>query len=184
MQNFKLEPVTEISSIFISMGFFDFEQAFQYIRSLPLLSLHDATGNYRSVLDEQRGTNSSKHGILAHLIESHNIEEIHLMVGILLPDKNVLQDIGLDTAKLETERVPVAYSFFREKGRRLSCMGNEAEINLLEKYLVREQRCEAQQMITWKPVILNNFLENWCKRNNQVHNIQLFREVNLNVLFQ
>lgn len=184
MQNFKLEPVTEISSIFISMGFFDFEQAFQYIRSLPLLSLHDATGNYRSVLDEQRGTNSSKHGVLAHLIESHGVEELHLMVGILLPEKSLLRELGMDIAQLETERVPVAYSFLRENGRRLSCMGHLAEISLLEKYLVREQRCEAQQMITWKPVILNNFLENGCKRNDQVHNIQLFREVNLNVLFQ
>lgn len=167
--NFNLQPVSEISSLAIEMGFFDFTSLCNFVDSLPPIPISEH-GKYQLVLLEKSGTNADKHGFLACVLEAHKVEDIHLMVGILLVNREKL--IAIDPAfnVFERPNIPISLSYFRYNGKRISFSGNAWDIQNLEKFIVREQRCEPKQMVNWKPMIYENYLDNLLKRSQLTSN--------------
>ncbi|WP_246941221.1 hypothetical protein [Bacillus pinisoli] len=79
--NFKIAPLGSISKSFLDLGLTHFQQVAQYIGGLPYGRNADRA-DYTLVLNESKGTCSTKHALLSALCLEQNRDEITLFTGI------------------------------------------------------------------------------------------------------
>lgn len=136
-----------------------------YIRQIPYGRTTDRS-DHSLVLTENKGTCSSKHGLLMEICEINGRQDIELIVGVFLMGKEYNVKITPILAKYGLEHIPEAHSYLRFEGKRYDLTSPKADPALFEAFLVREQRCDSQQVINWKPMIHKHYIEGWLKRKN------------------
>ena len=101
LPDFTLDPTTETGVRFVERGVRDFRSAARHVMLVPYGRNADRS-DYRLVLEEGRGTYSTKHALLAALSREHG-SPVELRLGIYeVDDKNtpgtgpVLRRYGLD----------------------------------------------------------------------------------------
>jgi hypothetical protein len=163
LPNFELHDKGMFQSDIEQLGLKTFHELIQYVQHLPYRRTSNRS-DLTLVFKEQCGTCSSKHGVLQALCELNHIQEVELIVGVFLMNEtyhpkieNVLKEHNLDA-------IPEAHCFLRYQGIRYDFTTSKSDLATFEPYLVREQRCESQQVIDWKPMIHKNFMEGWLKR--------------------
>lgn len=117
-------------------------------------------------LTENKGTCSSKHGLLMEICEINGRQDIELIVGIFLMNENYSPKVAPVLAKYGLENIPEAHAYLRHEGKRYDFTTAKSDPSNFEPYLVREQRCDSQQVIDWKPMIHKHYIESWLKRKN------------------
>jgi hypothetical protein len=146
-------------------GITRFLDACQFVQNLPY-GRNQSRDAYELILTENQGTCSSKHGFLYQIIELHKIPEIELLVGIFLMNGETHPKVAPILRKYNLELIPEAHAYFRYKDKRYDFTAKNMSIEKIEPFIVREQRCESQQLIDWKPMIHKHYLEGWRKRKN------------------
>lgn len=145
-----------------------FSELCAYVHALPY-GRNTNRNDFYQVFSESRGSCSSKHGLLATVAEAHQQSEIHLMVGLFLMSGRthpVLTDL---LAAHHLNAIPEAHAYFRCDGNRYDFTFPGKDISSLESFIVREQRCEPNQLIDWKPMIHKHYLDSWLKRQTSGH---------------
>ncbi len=97
MIDFELKAEQIYSKVIQSKGIYTFKEACEYIQNLPYGRISDRS-KFELVIEEGKGTCSSKHGLLAGIAEENNHKEVELMVGIF---------------QMSPETHPVLTSFFK-----------------------------------------------------------------------
>lgn len=150
------------------LNIYHFSELCAYVHALPYGRNSDRIDFYQ-VLSESRGSCSSKHGLLATIAEAHQQSGTHLMVGLFLMSGKthpVLADL-LSANNLNA--IPEAHAYFRCDGMRYDFTFPGKDISSIESFIVREQRCEPNQLIDWKPMIHKHYLDSWIKRQTSGH---------------
>lgn len=153
-----------------------FNQLCFFVASLPY-ARNKRRDDFSLVLSEQKGTCSSKHGLLAAICELNQVQEIELVVGIFLMNDQYSKKVGKILEENNLTEIPEAHSYLRYNGRRYDFTTKSAGNLLFEKFLIREQRCEANQLIEWKPNIHKHYLTSWLKRKNLPFNLDELWEI-------
>lgn len=163
LPNFELTADNEVVHAFRALNLFDFHAACTYVQNLPY-GRNAQRGDFLLVLSEGKGTCSSKHGLLGQLAEMHEQMEIHLMVGIFLMSGKTHPKVIKVLSEHGLEMIPEAHAYFRFEGKRYDFTSRGGDIATIEPYIVREQRCEPNQLTDWKPMIHQHYLQSWLKR--------------------
>ncbi|MCE3296709.1 MAG: hypothetical protein K0R65_2423 [Crocinitomicaceae bacterium] len=142
-----------------------FSKLCAFVRQIPYGRTSDRS-KPELVFTENKGTCSSKHGILMEICEINGRRDIELIVGIFLMNESYSSKIAPVLAKYGLENIPEAHCYLRHEGKRYDFTGPKADPARFEPYLVREQRCDSQQVIDWKPMIHKHYIESWLKRKN------------------
>lgn len=182
--NFQLIASDKITEAFAALNIFDFNAACLFVQQLKYSRISDPS-DFSLVLKESRGTCSSKHGLLGLLIDAHQQNETHLMVGIFMMSAETHPAVGSILEKHGLKSIPEAHAYFRFNGERFDYTVKGKSIESIEPFIVREQRCEPNQLINWKPMIHKNYLEGWLKRQTlsfSIEEIWEIREACINVL--
>ncbi len=165
LPDFELTADDPLADAFSERGLSHFGEACTFVQNLPY-GRSAQRGDFMAVLPEGKGTCSSKHGLLSLLAEMHGQNDIHLMVGIFLMSAEthpklagILQQYGLKS-------IPEAHCYLRFEGKRYDFTAKGKDISAIEPFIVREQRCEPNQLIDWKPMIHKHYLEGWLKRQD------------------
>ncbi|TNE55900.1 MAG: hypothetical protein EP338_01995 [Bacteroidetes bacterium] len=141
-----------------------FQDLISHVGELPYGRTSDRA-DFTKVLEEKRGSCSGKHALLAELAEMNGQTEIELLVGIFLMDENYAPSIGPVLQAHDLECIPEAHCYLRYQGKRYDFTTKQADVARFEHRIVREQRCEPQQVVEWKPAIHRHYLAAWGKRN-------------------
>ncbi len=147
----------EIASEFREFGIESFRAAASHVRDLPYGRNSDRS-NYRLVLDEGRGTCSTKHALLAALALEHGagIElriGIYLMSGINTPGTaRVLRRHGLPG-------LPEAHCYLAYRDERIDVTGVEGGV--IAKFL-HEESIKPIQIGPYKVERHRTFLQTWA----------------------
>ena len=163
LPNFVLQNKGEYEYFLDKNNLKTFHELINFIKKIPY-GRTTSRGNLKELFENNRGTCSTKHAFLLQICELNNFLEVELIVGIFLMDASYapkLRDI-LDKYKLI--QIPEAHCYLRFNGKRYD-FTSESSGNF-ESKLIREQRCEWQQIVDWKPMIHKNFIASWKKRNN------------------
>lgn len=142
-----------------------FHELISFVQALPY-GRNENRSDFSLIFKEKKGTCSSKHGLLQEIVEINSIQEIELMVGIFLMNRDFHPKVKAVLDKYNLEHIPEAHSFLRFQGQRFDFTSTKSELSKFEPFLVREQRCESQQLIDWKPMIHKHYIESWLKRKN------------------
>lgn len=142
-----------------------FHQLTDFIAKLPYGRTTNRT-NFLEVFELKKGTCSSKHAILSDLCELNHHAEIELMVGVFLMDSSYNLKIKPVLEKYSLAFIPEAHCYLRYQGKRYDFTTKNSHASSFEYKLVREQRCDSNQVIDWKPMIHQHFISSWIKRNS------------------
>ncbi|TXI87025.1 MAG: hypothetical protein E6Q37_02905 [Crocinitomicaceae bacterium] len=152
-----------VSKAFLARGINDFSNACLHVQSLPFARI-DNPIDFLSVLSEGKGTCSTKHALLATLALENGREDIELMVGIYLIDEVTHPQLKTVFIEHGIIGVPENHAFLRCGQQRYDFSRSDWSIVDFEHRIVREQRCDPNQMHDWKPMIHKHYIGGWLKR--------------------
>lgn len=161
--NFKILEKGKYESYLNENHITTFQELISFVKKLPY-GRNSSRSDFSLVFKELKGTCSSKHGLLQEIVEINAVQEIELMVGIFLMNKDFHPNVKAVLEKYQLDDIPEAHSFLRFQGKRFDFTSSKSELSKFEPFLVREQRCESHQLIDWKPMIHKNYIEAWLKR--------------------
>lgn len=172
-------------SLFRGKGIARFHAACLYVQQLPYdrISQRDAL---ELVVEEGRGTCSSKHGLLAYLAEEHFHGTIELIAGIFLMSAETHPQLTSFFESAPCDLLPEMHCYLRYKGKRYDFTSPVDYMERIAPKLVREQRIEPHQVVDWKVKIHQEYLKAWLMRNPQLglsfDEVWNLREEMINVL--
>ncbi len=146
-------------------GIGSFSKLCAFVQELPY-GRNSNRDDLSLVFSEHKGTCSSKHGLLMALCELNRVDSVELMVGIFLMNGDYHPKIKPILEKYDLEQLPEAHCFLRYEGKRYDLTSTKSDPAQFEPFLVREQRCDSQQVSDWKPMIHKHYIEGWLKRKN------------------
>src|SRR5688572_26927349 len=119
--DFELSSTGQLSQIARRKGFDRFAALAEHVRALPYGRVVGTSPS--AVLDEQRGTCSSKHALLARIGREANRPDIELFVGIYQMNDVNTPGVGEVLAGHGLISVPEAHCYLRVGARRFDFTG-------------------------------------------------------------
>jgi hypothetical protein len=165
--NFEINSSEPCSQLFLEKGIKDFHSACSYVHNLPYGRISNPC-DLLFVLQEEKGTCSSKHALLGRLAEENNQLEIEVVMGLFLmsPETHpVLTDFFSDKMYAV---IPEAHCYLRYKGIRYDFTSTSNSMSRIENKIIREQRIEPHQTGEWKVKIHQEYLGKWLKRHSEL----------------
>ena len=142
----------------------------RYVLRLPYGRIADRS-RFWLVLDEGRGTCTTKHALLAALAREQGID-IQLMLGIYEMSERNTPGVGAVLDRHGLACIPEAHCFLRYRGERIDVTGVPAGAEPIERCL-HEEPITIQQIGAYKIERHRLFLREWLGRRPQGADLQL-----------
>ena len=160
--NFPLDPTLPIGGLFLQRGCGDFRSAVALVRSIPY-GRTSSRSDFRRVLDEGRGTCSTKHALLRGLAREHE-QPVLLYLGIYEMSEANTPGVGQILERYGLTSVPEAHCYLRWHGAPIDATGIEGGDPL--RSLLHEEEIEPEDVGEYKPAVHRRFLESWATASN------------------
>lgn len=176
MLNFELNSVLPIGKSFHELDIHSFSDAMKYVKNLSY-GRNSNREDFALVLNEKKGTCSSKHALLKSLAYENNHPEIQLMLGIFKMNGINTPKVKETLEKFGIEYIPEAHNYLKINSVIYDCTTeNSSEINFVPD-LLEEMEIKPEDVSSKKIEIHQNFLKNWCFENQlNFEEIWLIRE--------
>jgi hypothetical protein len=145
-------------------GISTLHQLVDFVRALPY-GRTPSRENFSELFEYQKGTCSTKHAFLAEVCLLNHQDEVELMVGIFLMNEDYSSKIKPILDQYDLKAIPEAHCYLRYQGQRYDFTSKHSKATDFEQTLVREQRCDPNQVGDWKPMIHQHFIGAWLQRN-------------------
>ncbi|MEZ5058073.1 MAG: hypothetical protein R2879_13645 [Saprospiraceae bacterium] len=151
-----------IKNLFFKKEISRLEDAMQYIHQLPYGRNADRA-NYMLVLEEEKGTCSTKHALLKAFAMELGEDKVQLFLGVYKMMEENTPGIGkvLDASPLNY--IPEAHCYLKVEGKRVDLTSQNADISKVEKGLLEEQEILPDDIGDYKVNYHKNFIRNWLK---------------------
>ena len=159
LPTFTLSPSGELGGRFLSSGLLDYRDAARYVRGLPYGRNSDRA-SHRLVLEEERGTCSTKHALLAALAREHG-EPVYLFLGIYEMDGGNTPGVGEVLARHGLASVPEAHCYLVYRGNRVD-LTRAGEPTAPTVDFLHEERIEPGQIGSYKVEKHRSFVCEWA----------------------
>ena len=167
LPDFMIEAEGPFSEAFRQLKVHSFSEACQWVKDVPY-ARNSNREDLLLVLRENRGTCSSKHGLLTALAEENACQDIELIAGFFLMSPETHPKLTDFFADKPYSAIPECHCYLRIKGERFDFTGTDDLQTRVAGRFLREQRIEPQQVGKWKPKIHWEYLNSWLKRNPQI----------------
>ncbi len=157
LPDFRLRPDGDVASGFAALGLNDFRAAACHVRDLPYGRNSDRS-DYGLVLDEARGTCSTKHALLAVLAREHEAP-VELKLGIYLMNGRNTPGVGAVLRRHGLGGLPEAHCYLAYRGTRVDVTRPRAR---LPAPFLREETIVPEQIGAYKVEAHRDFLGNWA----------------------
>lgn len=146
---------------FREIGALDFAGAARHVWRLPYGRISERTRFWR-VLDEGRGTCTTKHALLAELAREQDID-VQLTLAIYEMSERNTPGVGAVLARHGLDCIPEAHCFLRHEGARIDVTGVPAGAEPIERFL-HEEPITIAQIGAYKIEHHRSFLRDWLAR--------------------
>ena len=165
LPNIQPTPNEPISHRFLGMGIPYFREAVKYVHFLPYGRTFNRS-NLLLVLDEKKGTCSSKHGLLALLAKECSIS-LDLMLGIYSMDGDNTNGVGAILSRYGLKSIPEAHCYLRYKTQRIDITRSGVEAtNPISSFLL-EKVINPEDISSKKVEIHQNFIKRWSENSSE-----------------
>jgi hypothetical protein len=168
-----LEPLTHrplaedgpVTRRFRAAGVEDFGGAAGYLLQLPYGRITDRS-KFWLVLEEGRGTCTTKHATLAELAREQHID-VQLMLGIYAMTERNTPGVGAVLEGHGLTCIPEAHCYLRYQGQRVDVTGVAAGAEPIDRFL-HEEPITVEQIGAYKNDLHRRFLRDWIVREETV----------------
>ena len=154
-----------ITRLFRAAGAHDFAGAALHVLGLPYGRVTDRS-RFWLVLEEGRGTCTTKHATLAELAREQGIE-VQLMLGIYEMSEGNTPGVGRVLSVHGLSCIPEAHCYLRCQGERIDMTGVSPGAAPIERFL-HEERITVEQIGAYKNDLHRRFLRDWITRTETV----------------
>ncbi|PKR76845.1 hypothetical protein CEY16_13605 [Halalkalibacillus sediminis] len=174
LPNFKIQNGVT-SNLLINIGISDFHQSLEYVKKLPY-GRNTIRSDFRLVIEEMKGTCSTKHALLAEVCKESGMDSIKLMTGIYEMDEENTPGVGEVLRKYKLDYIPEAHCYLKYNGKRYDFT---MPVSSGEKNMRIVSECEIgpAQIGEYKINYHRSYIANW------VHDQQLTSRFDLNRLW-
>ena len=167
-----------MGSRFRALGVENFRQAAAYVRNIPYGRNSDRS-DWSLVLDENRGTCSTKHALLAALAREHDAA-VELRLGVYLMDGANMPAVAGVLAAHGLAGLPEAHCYLAYRDERVDVTGVEADT--VEEFLY-EEPIEPERIGAYKVHLHQQFVRAWAaERSLDCERVWLAREACIRAL--
>ena len=158
LPDFALDASRPLGAKFAALGIRDYRAAARHVRSLPYGRNSDRS-DWRLVLNEGRGTCSTKHALLAELAHE-NGRRVALVLGVYEMDGTNTPGVGAVLKHDGLSRVPEAHCYLAYKGARVDVtrQGGGGQI----RRFLYEEEIEPRQIGDYKVEAHKRFVCLWA----------------------
>jgi len=150
---------------FQAAGVRDFAGAARHLLSLPYGRITDRE-KFWLVLEEGRGTCTTKHALLAELAREQAID-VQLTLGIYEMHEGNTPGVGRVLGAHGLSYIPEAHCYLRHEGGRLDITGVPPGAAPIERFL-HEEPITVEQIGAYKIELHRRFLRDWIARTETV----------------
>lgn len=154
-----------ITRLFRAAGAHDFPAAALHILALPYGRITDRS-RFWLILEEGRGTCTTKHATLAELAREQGVE-VQLMLGIYEMSEGNTPGVGRVLSAHGLSCIPEAHCYLRYQGERIDMTGVPAGATPIERFL-HEEPITVDQIGAYKNDLHRRFLRDWIARTEPV----------------
>lgn len=120
--HFAIHPSGTLCESVLALGLTSFDQLAEHVRSLPYGRTSN-TADLLAVLEEERGTCSSKHQLLAAVAHECGHHEVHLTVGIYEMSEQNTPGVGTVLSSASLSAIPEAHCYLTVNSERFDFTG-------------------------------------------------------------
>lgn len=159
LPDFALDERTDLGGRFVVLGLSDYRAAARYVWKLPYGRTTDRS-DYRQVLEEGRGTCSTKHALLAGLAREHG-RPVDLLLGIYEMDGRNTPGVGPVLRKNGLRAVPEAHCYLAHRDARIDLTRGDRSTGPAVTFLW-EEKIEPGQIGAYKVEEHRRFVRGWA----------------------
>ena len=160
MPDFTLNQRNSLGKSFASLKLYSYRAAAQHVCDIPYGRTTDRS-NYRLVLEEGRGTCSTKHALLAELAREHE-RPIDLLLGIYEMNEQNTPGVGATLRKYGLSLIPEAHCYLAYRGTRID-FTRPGKITEPSGPFLIEERIEPHQIGKYKVEKHRRFVYEWAE---------------------
>lgn len=149
----------------VNAGIKTWHDALSYIATLP----YGRNKNRRDlslVIDEQKGTCSSKHALLKAIALENRISNVHLILAIYKMNGSNTVGIHDIMSQAKLEHIPEAHCFLEIDDKYYDFTFRENNMSTIENDILETQRIAPHQVTDYKVNFHCNYLKSWIEKNN------------------
>jgi hypothetical protein len=161
LANHPLAEDGPVTRLFRTAGVEDFRGAAGYVRRLPYGRITDRS-KFWLVLEEGRGTCTTKHATLAELAREQQID-VQLVLGIYEMHERNTPRVGAVLEGHGLTCIPEAHCYLRYEGQRVDVTGVAAGAEPIDRFL-HEEPITVEQIGAYKNDLHRRFLGDWIAR--------------------
>lgn len=160
LPDFPLDERTDLGGRFAALGLRGYHDAARYVWRLPYGRTADRS-DYRLVLEEGRGTCSTKHALLAGLARDHG-RPVNLVLGIYEMDGDNTPGVGPVLRRHGLGAVPEAHCYLAHRGAGIDLTHNDRVAEPTVSFLWVE-KIEPDQIGGYKVERHRRFVRGWAE---------------------
>ena len=163
--NFTLQPSGPLSKLALAHNVQTLGQLFKYIKALRYQRISD---KHQLVLifEEQRGTCSTKHAVVAAIAHEQQFNGLELMLGIYAMNESNTKGVGKVLDAYQLDFVPEAHTYLRLHHKRIDLTSSSNQNTSFVEDLFHEEVIMPEQILAYKDQQHQAFLKNWIIENN------------------
>lgn len=168
LPNFEIQPNGEISEEFLKIDITTFQNACQFIASLPYGRNADKN-DLKTIFSDNCGTCSTKHATLKKLAEENEFEGLKLMLGIFKMNTQYNPEISETLIKHNLDFIPEAHNYLKIENEILDYTKLNSSASDFEDSLLLEIEILPNQISNYKVEFHKKFLKKWLTENPQIN---------------
>ena len=157
LPDFSLRPDLPLGARFLDAGLGSYRAAARHVRDLPY-GRNSERARYELVLEEARGTCSTKHALLAALAQEH-AAPVELRLGIYLMNEGNTPGVGTVLLRHGLRRIPEAHCYLGYRGGQVDLTGAGGGA---PRRFVREETIRPDQIGAYKLEAHRVYLGAWA----------------------
>ncbi len=160
LPDFSLKNNGPVSSRIVDLNIHRFHDAIDYISNLKY-GRNSSKINLRSVIDENKGTCSTKHALIKTILDEHEVNSIHLMLGIYRMNEQNTPGVGQVLSRYGLDYLPEAHNYLKYRSVHYDYTFPGTSNHSVFKQLLREIVIEPKQIAKFKEAYHQDFLRDW-----------------------
>lgn len=178
LANTALNPADIYSQKLHKKQLFTWGDLTHFVQALPYGRNQNRT-DLALVLEEEKGTCSSKHAFLKFIAVRNHFTQVKLLLGIYKMSAQNTSGIAKVLDKHQLEYIPEAHCYLMIDGKRYDYTKPDSNIALVEKDLLLERTIDAEDVASFKVLLHKGFLLDWIQSSRipfTFHEIWAIRE--------
>ena len=164
VKHLSFNTTDELTKLVTDKGISNWSELIEYTRNLP----YGRNANRQDpalVIQEGKGTCSSKHAFLKKIAELNNFNQVQLMLGMYKMNNGNTPKIGDTISTTGLPYIPEAHCYLLLNNRRIDITSPNADIDLLANDIMEEIVISPEQVNIFKVDYHKNFLKKWIAGN-------------------